>query len=154
MDGYFIMDIKTTIDNIVLFGSQRMVNLETNEQDLAALLFAVHHNFFAMSDQYDDLKYPKPPEVDLKTIEKNVKFNFPELGKYNAFDRDGKGKKVVRDARKDLAGIIAFISDIKWYFEKTSKKNAVWHFKDHYKNNLGPVLADFCTYLAGRFFSK
>ncbi len=99
----------------------------------------------------DPMKYPRPPEIPLNEVLAVVKKKFPDLGRYESVSsRLGKAKPVTRDASMDLSVLIAGAMRIKWYFEKTSKRNGRRQLKNEFKRELGKTAAELLCLLVER----
>jgi len=95
---------------------------------------AFHSTFHQSLDLFDDKEYPEPPEFDNDKVKELIQRNFPEYGYYNipekVCDDICDTKLIVGDGIDDLLDIYHCFKDIIWYYENTTKENAIWYFKD------------------------
>ena len=91
--------------------------------------------------KFDETEYPEPPETDYTKLRAIIENKFPQLGLYCTVDSDvsniESSKILTGDAIDDLADIVGDLIDVKWYFENTSKSNALWHFTFDYRSHWG-----------------
>lgn len=98
-------------------------------------------------DQSDDMKYPDPPEVPAGGLLGAVSKKFPDFGRYASITaRGGRGSTEIRNAAEDLAFFVSSAAKIKWYYEKTSKRNGVHHLKRMFADGLGKLTAELLAY--------
>jgi len=135
-----MVNLEQTIDDIIKFGLRRIVD-ENMDDELLYLLSALQYHYYTAEDVYDDMTYSDPPEYNFNEIRDNVALNFPDFRDYNTVSnvttKIGKGSKKTGNSSDDLAHIISDLLQIKWYLEKTTRKNGIWHFKHLYSINTG-----------------
>ncbi len=88
---------------------------------LRKLLINLIKIYHEIEPVFDDVVYKNEPNLDYNKIRTVVATNFPDLGYYNSEDSLG-------DAIDDLSDIIRDLMEIKWRFQKTSEKDAIWNF--------------------------
>ena len=141
-------DLYKTLNEIIEFGEKSLPGKEETAIRFMSLLSAIQHYFYVTPDQYDDLHYSDPPSFDMKKIKKHTNHNFPEFGKYNRIldVTEKKCKPETGNANDDIANVLSTLMTVKWFFDKTSKKNGAYHFKNLFKDHLGNSIADILKY--------
>ena len=137
--------IKHVIDDIVLLGYKEMPG---KGDTLAPLLAEFVHLCLVQELLSEDIRYQEPPESPVAEIQRIVKRNFPDFGRYEAFPLDGIAQGTEkRDAAEDLTSFISELAGMKWYFEKTSRRNGVQHLRDSFQNGLGLRALNLLSYM-------
>lgn len=124
-------------------------NLMASLDTLASLC----HNLDFQSDEQD---YPEPPEYDHVRTMEVVRKRFPSLGFYNvAGEISGnisEGDLHVGDSISDIAEIADDLNEVLWYFENTSKDNALFYFELGYRTHWGRHMRELQLYLHDKWW--
>jgi hypothetical protein len=143
--------LRKLIDKITEFGINPKVDLTDKDNFLKKLLVGIYSEFLNVESEFDETEYDQEPEFDYKEIRKNVELNFPDFGYYatildnNKFAQEsefGTG-----DSVDDLTDIIKDLLGVKWKFENTSEKDAIWTFELSMKAHSEQHLVDLLKYL-------
>ncbi len=112
------------------------------EKQLDLLSISVHLNDF----KFDENEYPDPPEKDHAATRLVLEKKFPNIGFYYTVDSNieesDSPEVTVGDAIDDLVDIVGELEEVRWYFENTSKENALWHFQNSYRSHWGRHLKE------------
>jgi len=126
--------------------------IETLIHSLDKLTFQVHEAEFA----FDENEYDDAPEINYGELRTVVEKKFPKLGYYHTSDfeepTEKNGEVSLGDAIDDIVDIVADLKDVKWYFENTSKNNAIWHFVTGFRSHWGGHVRELQTYLYRNYY--
>jgi len=144
------MDIQSSINEFLSFvQSNPQVTPELGEliEHLDLLSVCSH-----VSDiEFDENEYPEPPEKNYSETRKDLERKFPKLGFYYSVDSDVSSEEsaevTIGDAIDDLADIVGDLTEVQWYFENTSRNNALWHFQLGYTSHWGLHLKELQLFL-------
>ena len=106
--------------------------------------------------QSDETEYPEPPEVDHSRTIDAARKRFPSLGFYNVAgdisENISECDLHVGDAISDVAEIADDLNEILWYFEHTSKDNALFYFELGYRTHWGRHMRELQLYLHDKWW--
>ncbi len=142
-------ELRKTLEGLAGFGKKEITPSSRNPERLALLLSKINLLYFTLEDKKDSMKYSDPPDFDLKSIKKYVTRNFPDQKKYAVLSdvSDAGGKQEIRDASEEICVIIHFAMTVHWFLEKTTSQNAVFHFKNLYREHFAQRILGLLQYL-------
>ncbi len=142
-------ELRKTLEGLARFGKEEVTPSDANSEKLALILSRLNLLYFTIENKKDNMVYSDPPDFDVKGIRSCVKRNFPDLKKYSVIiDASGDAaRKETRDAVDEISDIIHFSMTLHWFFEKTSSHNAVFHFKNLYREHFAPRVLGLLQYL-------
>ena len=121
-------------------------------QSLDKLTYYVHEAKF----EFDEREYEDAPESNYIELRNIIGRKFPELGYYYTSDfeepSEKNGEVSLGDAIDDIVDIVADLKEVKWYFEHTSRNNAVWHFVSGFHGHWGGHVRELQTYLYRNYY--
>ena len=139
------------LENIIEWGKEQKNSNYDHIELLIKQLSEVNILIIELEDMSDDLEYPEPPKIEIKTISINVEKNFPKFSLYNISSDVSinicEAGVIIGDAIDDLTDIIIDFMDIIWYYKNTTVENAVWYMKFGYTAHWGKHLNDLLYYL-------
>ena len=126
--------------------------IETLIHSLDKLTCQVHEAEF----EFDENEYDDAPEINYGELRTVVEKKFPKLGYYHTSDfeepTEKSGEVSLGDAIDDIVDIVADLKDVKWYFENTSRNNAIWHFVIGFRSHWGGHVRELQTYLYRNYY--
>ncbi len=131
--------LEQAIEGVIQFGLDKVLTREDHAAILLSYLIQIQYCYYHYEYLPEDLHYPDPPMYNPQDILKNIKTNFPKLGKYISVDVSNS--KVKNNIYEDLTTIIIELLDIQWYLLKTSKRFTLQSFKHSYEKKLELLLA-------------
>lgn len=144
-------EIKALID-LVEEPDQNDDDTETLIHSLDKLTCQVHEAKF----EFDDNKYDNAPKINYDELRKVVEKKFPKFGYYHTSDfeepTERSGEISLGDAIDDIVDIVADLKAVKWYFENTSRNNAIWHFVTSFRSHWGGHARELQTYLYRNYY--
>ena len=106
--------------------------------------------------EFDENEYDDAPESNYGELRTVIEKKFPELGYYYTSDyqkpSEKNGEVSLGDAIDDIVDIIADLKEVKWYFENTSRNNAIWHFVTGFRGHWGGHARELQTYLYRNYY--
>lgn len=138
--------VQKVIDDIIAATSGKALCYDR----LAALLAEFLHLSLTAEQLKDDMKYPDPPPVPLEELRKAVRQRYPDLGPYEPAPAGGKAKREARNAADDLAALAGVMAILKWYYEKTGKRNGNHRLKLALDSGLARSAADLLAHFVDR----
>ena len=144
-------NLEKLINRITEFGLNDKVQSDNKELEIKQLLVGIYSEYLNLGAEFDDGDFDEEPSFDYDSIKKNVEANFPDFGWYHSIRESHKimpdADLVTGDAIDDITDIIKDLLEVKWCFEKTSEKNAKWHFYDIMRIHSEQHLVDLLKYL-------
>ena len=144
------MDIETTIREFLAF----VLEGEKEVNDLGEFMTRLDKLAYVsgcIEAKFDEREYPDPPENEYREIRKIVEKRFPNLGYYNSpeniCEKIPSSQMVLGDGIDDISDIVGDLKDALWYFENTSKANALWHTQESFRSHWGRHLRELQLYL-------
>ena len=126
--------------------------IETLIHSLDKLSCYVHEAKF----EFDKNEYDDAPDTNYGELRTVVEKKFPTLGYYHTSDfeepAEDNGEVSLGDAIDDIVDIIAELKVVKWYFENTSRNNAIWHFVTGFRSHWGGHVRELQTYLYRNYY--
>lgn len=116
---------------------------------LAALLAEFLHLSLTAEQLKDDMKYPEPPAVPLEELRSTVRRRYPDLGTCEP----ARVKRETRNAADDLAALTGVLMILKWYYEKTGRRNGNYRLKLALESGLARSAADLLAHCIDRGFA-
>ena len=129
-------------------------SIEANEQSLIFSLDKLALAYHFSEYEFDERDYPDPPDKDYKQLRAIVIQRFPNFGYYN-LPKEITSKipdtgVIVGDAIDDITDIAQDMQAIRWRWDKTSDRDALWHFRLGYYSHWGNHLRELQFYLYAR----
>lgn len=149
-------NLTNLINKLTEFGINPKVECENKILELKRLLVEIYaHYLNSDSHQFDNFtENIEVPNFDYNEIRKNVESNFPDLGWYSTTLEINETYKesnlAIGDAIDDLTDIIKDLLEVKWYFENTNSKEAIWYFELFMRGHSEQHLVDLLKYLKDR----
>ncbi|WP_375559599.1 hypothetical protein ACE193_17945 [Bernardetia sp. OM2101] len=152
-------NLTNLINKLTEFGTSPKVEYEDKILELKILLVEIYAHFLnSDSSQLEDDKKDDdeidPPNFDYNETRKIVESNFPDLGWYSTTLEINETWKesnlAIGDAIDDLTDIINDLLEIKWRFENTTEKKALWYFELLMRIHSEQHLVDLLKYLKDR----
>lgn len=146
-------NLTNLINKLTEFGINPKVESENKILELKRLLVEIYaHYLNSDAHQFDNFTEDiEAPNSDYNEIRKNVESNFPDLGLYHSILNSHKIFEEVKlgagDAIDDLTDIIKDLLEVKWYFENTNSKEAIWYFELFMRGHSEQHLVDLLKYL-------
>ena len=148
------------IHKLTEFGINPKVESENKILELKRLLVEIYANYLnsdsskIIDDKIETDEEIEIPNFDYKDTRKIVESNFPNLGWYNTVlesnDLYKENNLGIGDAIDDLTDIIIDMLKVKWYFENTNVKEALWYFELFMRSHSEQHLVDLLKYLKDR----
>jgi hypothetical protein len=146
-----LSNLKKLINRITEFGLNAKVQSDNKELEIQQLLVGIYSEYLNLEAEFDDEDIEEEPSFDYDSIKKNVEENFPDFGWYHSIRESHKimpdADLVAGDAIDDLTDIIKDLLAVKWCFENTSEKNAIWVLCDLMRIHSEQHLVDLLKYL-------
>lgn len=148
-----LQNLKDLINKLTEFGTNPKVKSENKILDLKRLLVEIYACYLNVeSNQFEDFTEEiEPPNFDYNETRKIVESNFPNLGWYHVVLEPNEIFKdtnlATGDAIDDLTDIIKDLLEIKWRFESTTEKKALWYFELLMRIHSEQHLVDLLKYL-------
>lgn len=144
-------NLEKLINRITEFGLNDKVQSDNKKLEIQQLLVGIYSEYLNLEAEFDDGDFDEEPSFDYDSIKKNVEANFPDFGWYHSIRESHKiipdADLVTGDAIDDLTDIIKDLLEVKWCFENTSEKNAIWVFCDSMQIHSEQHLVDFLKYI-------
>lgn len=152
-------NLKNLINKLTEFGINPKVECEDKILELKRLLVEIYAHYLnsdssQLEEDEKDKKEIEAPNFDYKKTRKIAENNFPNLGWYHVVLEPNKifeeADLATGDAIDDLTDIINDMLKVKWYFENTNLKKAVWEFESWMRIHSEQHLVDLLKYLKDR----
>lgn len=112
-----------------MFGLNDKIQSNNKEFEIQQLLVRLYSEYLNLEAEFDG-----EPSFDYDIIKKNVEANLPDFDWYHSVQESHKilpDTSLVTgdgDAINDLTDMIKDLLEVKWCFENTTQKNAIWVF--------------------------
>ncbi|MCG8336262.1 MAG: DUF5063 domain-containing protein [Proteobacteria bacterium] len=149
------MEIENTIKHFLEFAQNEESPLE-DLGELITILDSLAHLANSINFEFDETEYPEAPDTDFKLVREKVEKRFPNLGFYNTpvevSDKISETELSVGDAIEDITDIVGDLLEVIWYFENTSRNDALWHFQVSFRSHWGRHLRELQLYLHDKWW--
>ncbi len=153
-----IDNLKDLINKLTEFGINPKVESENKILELKRLLVEIYAHYLnsdsykiKVDDETETDEEIEIPNFDYKETRKIVESNFPDLGWYHSLFESHKifeeADLATGDAIDDLTDIIKDLLEIRWRFENTNEKKALWYFELLMRIHSEQHLVDLLKYL-------
>lgn len=145
-------EVINVINQIIRYGLESNIPEENKQSDLEKNLINIYKLYFEHNDTFDKKEYAEFDITQSKTIQENIKSNFPEFGLYNTILNlsnftYNEENQLVGDATDDLNDIINDLREVKWRLENNSLDDGIWFFKFIFKNHTKQHVLALLNYL-------
>lgn len=148
------MATKPTIKSIIDHFLSIVMEQDNEQAELGELISSLDELAYSVrfaEYNFDETKYPDPPETDYQTLRSAIEKRFPTLDWYNMATHIAEQTKEAelfqRDAVDDLIDIVSDLQKVAWRFDHTSKDDALWHLRFGYTVTWGRTLRFLQLYL-------